>query len=378
MSVHKTKEGTWRVKYRDDGRQRSKTFPTKEMAERFDAETKKRKLEGRPLMRKQDAPRLEDFAVQWLAARTDLAPKTLTDYTYAVERHVVDHIGDLRVHASELRPAILDQWIKDRLDDGAGPISLRRAYLVLSQILDYAVLPAELLDANPLAAVKPPKQTAAEPRYLTAIEVECLRRILIEQDDPGSATLVSVLAYVGIRPQDALALEWHHVGKELSVLQKNSDGVIVPGGKTGLAHRRRVNLPDPVAADLESWRVEQGKPDHGLIFPRAKDGKPWRNTDYQNWRRRTFQRAATDASLGKLNPYALRHTAASLLAAAGWNHLEIARQLGHSAETSVRVYQHLVEVGIGERRSIDQWITEARAEVVADPMFRKSSRLEAK
>jgi hypothetical protein len=48
------------------------------------------------------------------------------------------------------------------------------------------------------------------------------------------------------------------------------------------------------------------------------------------------------------------------LAAAGWNHLEIAHQLGHSPETSVKVYQHLINAGNGPRRSIDDWITDAR------------------
>jgi hypothetical protein len=75
-----------------------------------------------------------------------------------------------------------------------------------------------------------------------------------------------------------------------------------------------------------------------------------------------------EAGLGSLSPYDLRHTCASLLAAAGWNHLEIARQLGHSAETSVRVYQHLLEIGDGERRSIDVWITEAREQVRAEAL----------
>lgn len=84
--------------------------------------------------------------------------------------------------------------------------------------------------------------------------------------------------------------------------------------------------------------------------------------DYANWRR-SFQRAAREAGLNALSPYDLRHTCASLLAAAGWNHLEIAKQLGHSPETSVRVYQHLLEIGHGERRSIDAWITEARQEI---------------
>lgn len=175
--------------------------------------------------------------------------------------------------------------------------------------------------------------------------------------------MVSVLAYVGIRPQDALALEWKHIANDLTVIQKNTNGRIVPGSKTGQGYRRRVTLPDPVAADLESWRLGSVSKS-GLVFPRAKDCGAWREYDYQNWRKK-FKKAAKTVGLGDLCPYDLRHTCASLLAASGWNHLEIAAQLGHSPETSVRIYQHLIPIGFVERRPIDVWITEARAEVAA-------------
>lgn len=360
MSVHKTPQGTYRVKYREGDRQRSKTFPTKAAADRYDAEVKRRQLEGKPVSRRQDAPILRDFTIEWLAGRTDLAPKTLETYTQAIDKHVLPQLGHLRIHGTEIRPGTLAHWQRERLADGAGPSSIRIARMVLSQILAAAVLPYELLDANPMASIKPPAEPAKEPRFLAAIAVERMRRRLIDQGNVGSATLISVLAYVGIRPQDALALEWKHVGKELTVIQKNTDGRIVPGSKTGQAYRRRVNIPEPVAADLEGWRIHQGKPTAGLIFPRAKDGMPWRRADYQNWRRRHFKATAADAGLGNLKPYDLRHTCGSLLAAAGWNHLEVAAQLGHSAETSVRVYQHLIRTGFGERKPIDDWITEAR------------------
>lgn len=360
MSIHQTPAGTWRVRYRENGKLRSATVRTKKAAERLDAEYKERRAEGRPIHLRQSAPTLEEFAATWVASKTDVSARTLSGYVRALNKHVIPHLGDLRVHGTDLRPRTLAEWQQNRLDQGAGAAAIREARKALLQILDAAVMPYELLEANPLTPVKPPRITRSHHRWLTADEVERLRRHLIDADDIGSAALVSVLAYVGIRPQDALALEWEHVGKELTVIQKNVDGQIVLGSKTGQAYRRRVYLPDPVRADLESWRVEQRSPTTGLLFPRAKDGKPWKQHDYQNWRNRTVKPAADITGLGALNPYDLRHTAASLLAAAGWNHLEVAAQLGHSPETSVRVYQHLIRVGHGERKPIDDWITEAR------------------
>lgn len=366
MSVHKTPQGTYRVKYLEGGRRRSKTFPTKAEADRYDAEVKRRKLEGKPVHRYKDAPVLSDFIVDWLAGRSDLSEKTLRSYSQALDTHVLPYLGALKVHGSDLRPAVLAQWQRERLAAGSGPSIVKRARGVLSQVLDTAVLPFELLDSNPMASVKPPKVPPSEPRFITAIEVERIRRWLIDQGDLGSATLVSVLAYVGVRPQDGLALEWGHIGERLRVIQKNVDGSILPGSKTGMGYRRQVNLPDPVRADLEGWRVASGGSTQGLIFPRSSDHQPWKETDYRNWRVRVFGKAGEAAGLGNLNPYDLRHTCASLLAAAGWNHLEIAAQQGNSPETSVKVYQHLIQVELGERRSIDEWITDARAETAKE------------
>lgn len=359
MSVHKTGDGTWRVKYRENGRQHSKNFPTKTLAIRFDSDVKERKVEGRPLARRKDAPTLEEFSIQWLARRDDLSTKSQESYALALENHVMPYLGHLRVHGSEIRPVVLANWQQERLRAGAGRESVRRAQVALSQILDKAVLPYELLESNPMAPVKAPKQRAKEPRYLTAVEAERIRLVFIKADDHESATLISVLAYVGIRPQDALALTWKHVGDELSVFQKNVDGEIFPGAKTGLGYRRGVNLPDPVREDLENWRLVNGGAAKDPIFT-MPDGGWWNEHRYRNWRARQFNRAVRASDIGDLTPYALRHTCASLLAAAGWNHLEIAQQLGHSPETSVKVYQHLINAGNGPRRSIDEWITDAR------------------
>ncbi len=363
MSVHKTSDGTWRVKYRENGRQYSKNFPTKALALRFDADVKERKLEGRPLARLKDAPTLEEFTIQWLAQRDDLAPTSQESYALALEKHVIPFLGHLRVHGSELRPVVLANWQQERLRAGAGRESVRRAQVALSQILDRAVLPYELLESNPIKPVGAPKQTKKEPRFLTGVEVERIRFACIQSDDYESATLISVLAYVGVRPQDALALTWGHVGEELSIFQKNVDGRIIPGSKKGLGYRRGVNLPDPVRDDLEEWRLANGSPGSTDPIFTSSDGGWWNADHYRNWRNRQFNRAVKKSGVGDLTPYALRHTCASLLAAAGWNHLEIARQLGHSPETSVKVYQHLINAGNGRRRSIDEWIMGARHEV---------------
>lgn len=372
MSIHKNRYGTWEARWRENGRQKSASRKTKKEAQQAELEATRRTAQFKPTVRPKDAPTLEEFAAEWMATRADLEESTQRKYMEFLRVHILPELGHLSL--VELRPRRLAEWQVKRLAEGAGPAVLGKAQTLLGGILQKAVLPYEYLDTNPILALDRPAYKKREHRWLTAVEVETLRSWFIAEEDLGSATLISVLGYIGIRPQDALGLEWADVGERLRIVRKNSEGTILPGSKTGQHHKRRVYLPAPVAADLAEWQeVSKGT---GLIFPRAKDGEPWNRQDYANWRSRiradgsrgrSFKAAAEAVGLGSsLKPYDLRHTAASLYAATGWGAVEIAEQLGHSPTESQRTYQHiLLPDGAAPRKSIEDYIREARGLAVA-------------
>lgn len=375
---HPNRVGGFDVRYREGKKNRSKSFRGKHAkrdAERFKDEVNQRHAAGRDVVRTQDVPFLEDFTAEWLAGRTDLAESTQKKYAEFLDTHILPDLGHLRL--TDLRPKRLAEWQRDRLAQGAGPAVLGKAQTLLGQILRKAVLPFEYLDVNPVLALDKPHYVKREHRWLTAFEVEQIRMKYLEWEDLGSATLVSVLAYVGIRPQDALALNWEDVrGDRLMVTKKVVDGEIKQGSKTGEGYRRSVYLPPMVAGDLEEWKETR----NGLIFPRAQDDQCWTEYDYNNWRSRRqyrkqrngkkkqykgqcFKLAAEQVGLGwNLNPYSLRHTGATLYVSAGWTHVQVAQQLGHSPETSMRTYQHLYDIASHEKehRDVNDYIREAR------------------
>lgn len=63
MSVHRAASGKWIVRYRDAGRNRSKTFSVKADADRFDAETRRRKELGELILSRRDVPTLREVQV---------------------------------------------------------------------------------------------------------------------------------------------------------------------------------------------------------------------------------------------------------------------------------------------------------------------------
>ena len=95
--------------------------------------------------------------------------------------------------------------------------------------------------------------------------MEAIRDYFLAKGDTGAATLVSVMAYLGVRPpQEATALRWEDWNANLRVSRRNAYGTIVEATKTGQA--RTISVPEPVRADLAAWRLATPHSE-GLIFP---------------------------------------------------------------------------------------------------------------
>jgi integrase len=97
-----------------------------------------------------------------------------------------------------------------------------------------------------------PRRRAIVP--VSPADVERLRAAL----DPASELLVSLLAYAGMRPEEALALEWRHIGKTtILVEQKLVEGDVVVGQKTPRPPRA-IDLLSPLREDLRRYHSPPG------------------------------------------------------------------------------------------------------------------------
>jgi hypothetical protein len=82
---------------------------------------------------------------------------------------------------------------------------------------------------------------------------------------------------------------------------------------------------------------------------------------WKNWNRKHFKPAAEKANVGVTRPYELRHTWASLLIQEGkLTLIEIAAQMGHSVQTLLNNYAHVIAELSGTHRPVEELIREAK------------------
>ncbi len=347
MSVEKITRGarvTFRVRWREGVRNRSRTFDMRRDAKQWDAEVRRRQQLGTLHLLDAGRESLDEYvAGTWAPAyAAQLAVKTRRHYVSLYDCHLSPFLGALPLRS--LNAETVARWQADRLAEGTGPVAVRHALELLGSIMQRA-FEAERVPTNPVRQVrKAPRPRREEVRPLAPAQVEAMRAFFLaggSENPHRDACLVSVLAYAGLRPGEALGLRWGDLGEKTILVQRSISVGEEVDTKTR-AHRS-VRLLAPLRADLPAWRLAAGRPpDSALVFP-AADGGPWSEAAYQSWRRRAFGRALAAAGIDGARPYDLRHSFASLLLHEGRNVIYVARQLGHDARLTLSRYGHVME-----------------------------------
>jgi integrase len=388
------------VRWRENGSNRGRRFDRKGDADAWERELRRRRQLG-PLAVAQLTTRPPTLG-EWIADRwapehaATLEQSTRERYADAYRLHIEPWLGDLPL--TEITVGRLRSWQAERLADGVGVGTIDKARTVLSSVLRHAA-ESEAIPGNPLTLVRAP---LAEHRDsvtpLAPITVEAIRAVLAgpmdvqvparirrggvrvaayvvpDERDPltrqRDATIVSILAYAGLRPGELRALRWGDVRQATITVERAArpDGTI----KSTKNHERRaVRLLAPLATDLAELRLAAGRPtDDALILPPTgkgpadahPDAVTWTKTDWQTWRTGRWDRACKLSRISTSpRPYDLRHSFASLLLAEGRSVHYVARRLGHSPALTLSTYGHLfAEYENADRIDAAAEITQAR------------------
>ncbi|CAB4896174.1 unannotated protein [freshwater metagenome] len=363
MSIHGPQGGPYVVRWRDDaGKNRQRTFTLKSDAQEWDGEV--RRLKQRGHLGRLDGGKMtlsqflnDTFIPDVLAQR---APRTQTFYRDILSAHVLPDLGTVPLAAITAKR--LRAWQRDRLNAGAGRYALNRALVLVGQVLQHAAEEGELeqnvaqlvrkVEEHPTDAVVP----------LAPITVERILARLPLRDH----TIVSLLAYAGLRPGEVYGLRWQDLGEHTIHVQRAVDGM---GGlkTTKTKATRSVRFLPTTAADVAAWRDDQGRvAAKALVFPVRTQTKAATKDIMDNWRERTWRPALASARVEYQRPYDLRHSYASLLLAEGRNVHYVAQQLGHDPKLTLSTYGHLIaEYEHGANIDPDAEIQAARAKVAA-------------
>ena len=239
----------WRARWRQGGRYRARTFDRKRDALNFGAELRRRQQLGTLLTLDTGRMTLAEYvAGTWATAyRTNLSESTRLRYGHLYDKHILPELGPLAL--VEITPEVVARWQAHRLAIGGGPIAVRGALTLLGGILQRAVEGGHL-QTNPARAVrKATLPSRTEVRPLAPVTVERMRRAAIPRD----ATLLSMLAYSGLRPGEALALQWRDI-REQTILVERGLSLGKPKD-TKTSEHRTVRLLAPLAADLREWQL---------------------------------------------------------------------------------------------------------------------------
>jgi acetyltransferase AlgX (SGNH hydrolase-like protein) len=159
--------------------------------------------------------------------------------------------------------------------------------------------------------IRPPaaiwKQVLGPPIHI----VERMRAQLIADGRLRDATIVSALAYAGIRPRELPALRWHHVGE-----------------RTLRGAGREIQMIDALVEDFDRWRKAVGEPDpNERVFP-GSAAAPWQEGEWTGWQDEVYRPVAEACGLESQQPYALHDIFAWILMSGGAGIPEVAAELG--------------------------------------------------
>ena len=288
-----------------------------------------------------------EFLNSWLdgTASQRLRDRTLASYRKLVSTYIVPALGERKL--SQLRLPEIDKLYAEMRSRGLSPRTVRYTHSVLRSALNHAVR-ARLLSHNPTDYATLPRQERKEMRCLTPAEANAF--LLAAREDRWHP-LWEILTLSGLRPGEAFGLKWSDITGNTIGVQR---ALLTAGEKWVIAEpktrrsRRTVPLAESTMKALQKHRRLQAQEklkaganyrDNDFIFANST-GMP---LDIKNITARHFRKVLAAASLPKIRLYDLRHTAATLMLAAGVNPKVASERLGHSTIVlTMDTYSHVL------------------------------------
>lgn len=350
----KTGKLAYEVRWRDqNGKNRQLTFKAKRDAERCVIRVENELAmsgDTQPLLKSRVTVK-EAIDAVLSAEEHRLKPRTYDSYQKIYRKRVTERFGGHRV--AVLKRGEIQTWITELVNEGLAAATIKHHYIALRKLFKWAIK-EHILVQDPCEHISLPKPPRNDDYPILSVSgVERLAETL--KDSPPYGLLVRFMAFTGLRLGEVAGLRISDVelANRRVLVRQTAQRISGRGWVFGTpkSHRstREVPLLDQrLIAELKAHLLAHPNSEQGnaLFWPGRAPGS--RAIDFDrvfdggSFRRNRFETALQQANLPKMRIHDLRHTAASLWLAAGFQPYEVSRWLGHASVTTTdTIYGHL-------------------------------------
>jgi integrase len=281
-------------------------------------------------------------------------PSVIRGYRQSFDLHLRADLGAMKL--GEVRRRHVQAVIDGMIADGRSPSTVRNATLPLRVIYRRAIRD-DLIAVNPTVGLDLPANRSERVVIVSPEHAAALIDALGTERDRG---VWATAFYAGLRRGELMALRWQEVDLEANELyvERSYDPkartFVQPKSRAG---RRRVPIPALLRRRLLALKIASGRPGPDALVFGDLPGTPF-NYDSMIARARAGWK---EAGLAPIGLHAARHTAASVMIAAGVNVKALSTFMGHSSITiTLDRYGHLLPGSIAEAATLlDAFLGEA-------------------
>jgi len=300
--------------------------------------------------------RLNDFLSDWIKTRsTALKPKTISDYSLLINKHINPHLGDFEI--KDINRQVIDRFLYQLFEQGVGTRTIHYVYSVLRTAFNYA-LSIELIASNKIKQATLPQKEHKEMKVLDQKQVGTFLRFA--KSSPYYVLFLTAIN-TGMRISELLALKWDdidfqssmiHVQRQVKNQFHKNFQFSSPKTKYGV---RNIPISDRLTLYLGEHKHEEydqdqagNRRENDLVFTSTAGTI----VTYSHLRR-VFKRILVDANLPDLRLHDLRHTCATLLIENNIPITSVSRILGHSKPSvTLDFHGHLTDHSFDEIKKI--------------------------
>lgn len=288
-----------------------------------------------------------------------LALNTANGYKVNIEKHIIPHIGDIRLN--RLQPKDIQKMYAKLIESGLSGTSVRYIHNTLHKALVNAVK-NQVLTKNAADFVEAPNVSNFEAIALTPAQAETL---IAACKDTKIYIPVLLAIVLGLRRGEALGLEWSDIDFDYGTISIKRSAIYIKGqfilsGTKTKNSRRTLKLSLSMIECLkrhktiqDTWALEFGKGFNPLnLVSCGRDGSPITPNALQH----IFKDIVTANGLPNIRFHNLRHTNATMMLRSEVPAKIVSSMLGHSnIGITLDTYSHVmtdmqtVAVGVVEK-----------------------------